>query len=93
MFAILKCCAWIQIVKQACPRLKNSPQTSASCLQTYTRWENMKTWLKVRVYGGDHAMQHTPHTHWLSGHSNTTNIRDKYSWQWPELLIIYIMYF
>ena len=26
MFAILKCCAWIQIVKQTCPRLKTSPQ-------------------------------------------------------------------
>ena len=26
MFAILKCCAWVQIVKQTCPRLKTSPQ-------------------------------------------------------------------
>ena len=48
----------------------------------------------VESESGVETMQcNTLHTHWLSGHSNTTNVRDKYSWQWPELLIIYIMYF
>ena len=93
MFAILKCCAWVQIVKQTCPRLKTSPQPVRQLSPNLYLMGKYEDLVESESGGGDHAMQHTPHTHWLSGHSNTTNVRDKYSWQWPELLIIYIMYF
>ena len=91
MFAILKCCAWIQIVKQTCPRLKTSPQPVRQLspnLYLMGKYEDL-----VESESGWWRPCNATHSTHTGSVVTATNVRDKYSWQWPELLIIYIMYF